>query len=92
MRSYIQQTVKAQALDAVRQAGVVFAGDVDFQKLAQVAVLQVLHYHAEGLVLATDAQHPRYVVVVQGGQYSDVSVEVFSVRKGICVLISLMSM
>lgn len=65
-----------ESLDSYWQGGGGLRGSMTPEELAQVTVLEVLHDDAERLLLAAHAQHPRDVVILQGGQDTHVSLEV----------------
>lgn len=46
------------------------------EELTEIAVLEVLHDHAEGLLAAAGAQHPGDVAVLEGRQDPHVPLEI----------------
>lgn len=52
-----------------------------FKKLIQVAVLQVFHNYAKWLFAGADAQYSSDIYIFQGGQNSNIAMEIDSAIK-----------
>ena len=54
----------------------IFGSDMRLEELAEVSVLQVLHYYAIGLLAAASTQDSGDIAILQGSQDPDVSLEI----------------
>jgi hypothetical protein len=65
-----------ESFHADRQSTCALGRHVCLEELVQVTVVQVLHYNAEGLLMATHSQHSSDIHVFQSSQDPHIAMEI----------------